>query len=281
MTPLALALALTAAAEPGLRAEPPALEAELQRVVEVHGGTVLAMAVDRQTRRALADLAERPGGPDIAVRASSPHYDPQATAKRALADLGLRCAAVVDLTGPALLTLVGDCRPEAAVELSPHVERLSSGGRGERVESDVTLAITPAMVSGLLTELSWELRTDRTKSVGFAATRARTTAPGAAGLELPAAEATALVMQFRRYWAGDFDTGIYGLAQLGGVHAEGELAALTQGLARPGTSPTAGVGAGAKLTLPGGLTADVHLGLSTQTIAPVAPLGAARLGWSF
>lgn len=281
MAPLALALALTASAAPGLRASPAALEEELKRVVGVHGGTVLALAVDRQTRRTLTELAEHPGGPDIAVRALSPHYDAHAVAKRALGELGLRCAAVVDPVGPALLTLVGDCRAEAAVELSPQVARVSPGGRGERTDNGATLAITPAMVTGLLTELSWELRTDRTKSVGFAATRARSTAPGAAGLDLPAAEATALVMQFRRYWAGDFDTGLYSLAQLGGVHAEGAVSTLTQGLARPGTSPTAGVGAGAKLTLPGGLSADLHLGLSTQTIAPIAPLGAARLGWSF
>ncbi len=278
----------------GLAAVAPAAAAgepladELARIANHHGGTVLVLASDRHVLRAVAPLvpAEGTAAPalDIALRALSPAAEPRAAAAAALAATGLRCGAILHRRPPApRVELVGDCQPAGATALAATVPRTTPRGRGELVESQATLSLSPALVSGGVQDLALELRTGPRQSVAFSATHVGlATLPGLAGG--PASgplDLTMLHMQLRRYGLGDADTGLYGLASLGGLHAEGDVAGASLGLARPGTSPLLGAGVGLKLTMPGGLTADAHLGAALSTLAPVLPMAGARLGWSW
>lgn len=248
------------------------LAQDLARLQAVHGGTVLVLSADVPTLRGLARRVEREGA-NFALRSLSPTTPhPIRTAELALGKLGLRCAAIVDPDAESRLVLAGSCGPDSAVQLSETVPRVTAGGRGDRIESDATLSVSPALVSGKVADLSLEVRQGRKAGVQVSATRAE---------PIPDLNIVMMGIQVRRYWIGDFDNGLYGLAQFGGIHADGPVSEATLGIAREGTSPMLGAGLGLKLSLPGGLTADGHLGLAAQTLAPVAPLAGMRLGWSW
>ncbi len=241
---------------------PTDIQEELGEVYEAHSAPLLLMSMDRDILDDLGKWLARTDAPHVArtlPALGTLSYEQQIALKR----VGLRCGVMVDARWH--LHPFGDC-----AEWSEGPERLHASvpsaqpttPRGYALDRGASLAFSPAMGLGTVVDFSGELRTSRRGSIAATVTAVQVRELGSPAL---------LGVQGRRYLWGDFDRGLYGLAQLGMLSMEG-------GAVR---SPGAAVGIGVKYTTRPGLMADAYVGAGPGWPVRIHPALGARVGWSF
>ena len=249
---------------------PPDVRDDLARIHAEHGSPVLLVTADGDVLKTMGRWLVRDQQPHIVRRMpaiGTRSYELQIALDRA----DLRCGVEVSATWR--LERFGDCSSweGGPVVLSTAVPtKQPATERGRKFERVASIAIGPAMSTGTVVDISAEGRMSRKDSVAFAYTTIQVREWGSPAL---------LAAQARRYVIGDFDRGIYGLAQVGMLSAElGEV-----------RSPGAAVGIGIKYTTKPGLMADAYIGAGPavpERIHEILPVGihpavGGRVGWAF
>mgnify|MGYP004205818441 CR=1 FL=1 len=236
--------------------------ADLERIHTVHGSPLLLASHDPALLDDLGRWMTRSEQPYITRRlptVGTESYERQV----ALGRVDLRCGVMIGPTWR--LETFGDCTEWVGgpTQLAAAVPRRQPRTpRNQAFERGATVAVGPVMGTGTVVDFSAEARVSRKGSVAFAYTAIQVRSWGSPAL---------LGIQARRYFAGDVDRGIYGLAQLGLLSTE-------HGAVR---SPGVAAGLGLKYTSRAGLAIDGYLGAGPGYPVRIQPAVGARLGWAF
>lgn len=236
--------------------------ADLKQLHNAHGSPLLLVT---QSPDVLADLNRwvvRTDHPYLARRlptVGTESYERQIALKR----VGLRCGVLIGPTWR--LEPFGDCStwaqgPKSVDAAIPR--RQPTTPRRERFERGATIAVGPIMGTGTVVDFSAEARVSKKGSAVFTYTAIQVREWGSPAL---------MAVQARRYFLGDVDRGLYGLAQVGLLSTE-------LGTVR---SPGIAAGLGLKYTTNIGFTMDGYLGAGPGYPVRVQPAVGGRLGWAF
>jgi|GEM_PF-4786158 len=241
---------------------PSDVEADLARLHARHGSPLLLVSQDADILHDLGRWVARSDHPHLARKlpaVGTQSYERMVALERAT----LRCG--VQVSAAWQLEPFGDCDtwsdgPEALPASMPG--RQPSSPRGSDFERGAALAVGPVMGFGTVVDFSAEARVSRKGSAAFTYSAIHVREWGSPAL---------MAAQARRYFLGDVDRGLYGLAQVGMLSTE-------LGTVR---SPGAAVGLGIKYTTEPGLMADGYLGAGPGYPVRIHPAVGGRVGWAF
>lgn len=241
---------------------PSDIRADLAKLHTTHGSPILVVSEDPEVLKTLGKWLERGDEPHLARRVPSvgtKSYERQIALQRA----ELRCG--VELSATWRMESFGDCSAwiDGPATVSTAVpSRQPTTERGRDFERGAAIAVGPAMSTGTVVDFSAEARVSRKGSAAFTYSAIHVREWGSPAL---------MAAQARRYFLGDVDRGIYGLAQVGVLSTEhGEV-----------RSPGAAVGLGIKYTTKPGLMADGYLGAGPAYPVRIHPAVGGRVGWAF
>lgn len=235
---------------------------DLEKLHQRHGSPLLLVTQSPDVLDDLNRWVVRADRPYLARRlptVGTESYERQIALKR----VDLRCGVLIGPTWR--LEPFGDCsawtegpkRVDAAIpRRQPHTPRR------ERFERGATIAVGPIMGTGTVVDFSAEARVSKKGSAVFTYTAIQVREWGSPAL---------MAAQARRYFLGDVDRGLYGLAQVG-------LLSTDLGTVR---SPGIAAGLGLKYTTAIGFAMDGYLGAGPGYPVQVQPAVGGRLGWAF
>ena len=238
------------------------IRADISELHSQHGSPLVLLTEDPEVLKTLGKWLEKGELPHIArrmPRIGTRSYERQIALDR----FDLRCGIEVDATWH--LTPFGTCSPwiDGPSQVSAAVPRSQpTTERRRRFERGAAIAFGPVMSTGTVVDFSAEGRLSPRGSVAAIYSSIQVRDWGNPAL---------MAVQARRYFIGDFDRGLYGLAQVGVLSTQ------------HGTihSPGIAAGLGLKYTTKPGLMVDGYLGAGPAYPVRIHPAVGGRLGWAF